>query len=115
MWIKLSGENIISHTYDNISNGKGFDVHIDDFVIVDLMTGFYKYKYVGGFLVEMTQSEIDAHPITVTIRYSLKIKELLEKENKKDLKSKYIEIKKAPSLSQEEKDYIQVLNDSLGV
>lgn len=105
MWLKLDGENIIGFTYDNLDH-TGYDVHIEDIklVFVDngLNHGKYKYKWSGSALVIMDQAEIDAHPVHIRAKVMIKIEGLLDKENKKEKANKYKEVKKDPSLSDEE-------------
>lgn len=102
MWIKLDNENIVGHTYENISDGTGYDIQIPTQVLVDLSTGYYKYKWDGVKLVEMIKVEIDAHPLVIRAIVELKLKELFEKEAAKAEKSQWQEVKKVQGLTAQE-------------
>lgn len=58
LYLKLDGENIIGHDYK--VNGD-YNVGVDAERLVDSQ-GNYKYKYVGGELIELSQTEIESHP-----------------------------------------------------
>jgi len=74
MYIKLDGENIVGHTYENLSDGSDYDAQIPDTVLVDFETSCYKYKFVDNELIELSQEERENHPLLIT-RYTNKFKE----------------------------------------
>jgi len=61
--------------------------------------GVYKYKYVDGQLVELTEVEIDVQPIYLRNKALEKIEKIYLKEDKKAKADKYKEVKKDPSLT----------------
>jgi hypothetical protein len=69
-YIKLSGQNIIDHVdqrHPNV-NPADWDELVQKSVLVFLKganKGKYKYKYVDPDLVELTQNEIDNHPLNL--------------------------------------------------
>ena len=63
MFIKLDGQNITGHDYyshDEYTTG------VNEQILVNLSEpyfGIYKYKYVEGALVELTEQEMAVHPV----------------------------------------------------
>ena len=66
IYIKLNGENIISH--HNIQDTEHTieiaspPLNANGFPSLVTNEGHYKYKYVNGALIELTQEEILSHP-----------------------------------------------------
>jgi len=98
MYIKLAGENIVGHTYENISDGTGYQAQIPTQVLVELDSKskyftFYKFKYDKGVLVALTEQEKEAHPLYVKKLLDQKIDNLLRAQELTSTKAKYVQIK----------------------
>lgn len=64
LYLKLSGSTILGHRYEPTL---GFDT-IGPYIRLYVKgTSYYKYKWVDGSYVEMSQAEIDTHPQKVKL------------------------------------------------
>ena len=106
MWIKLDGETLMGHQYFEDAQHT-IKVSVKKLVNKD---GDYKYKYVAGKLVELTQNEIDNHPLVKEKKLWNKFNDRLHKKARK-LALK--ELKTDSDLTQDEKDWVQARIDEL--
>lgn len=104
MWINVVDENIMGHDYKETDT---CTIKIKDTVLIfneenNPNFGKYKYKYVNNSLVEMTNEEVENHPIVIRESIIAKLKMLKEKEKER---LAWKEVKKL-TLTQVEMSYV---------
>ena len=85
MYIKLDGENIMSHIDERHPgiDAKDWDAKVDEHLLVN-DSGKYKYKYSKGKLVELTAQEYANHPLNVAAKeeeFKDKVRKLLQESD----------------------------------
>jgi hypothetical protein len=101
MYIKLKNDNetITGFTYEEISDGTGYDTQVPNVAMLDLK-GRIQYKYVGGQLVKLTHQEKINHPLWKKHKENKRIDKLKAKiQELKELN----EIKESADLTNSEK------------
>lgn len=79
MLIKLDGQTIIGHIDERHPeiNPTDWDASVSEYILVEMHPTFgvvYKYKYVDGQLVELTEEEKAVHPVMIN-NWKLKFNE----------------------------------------
>lgn len=85
LFVKLSGETIVGHQWDNQDDfdGATYNAEVSNIKLTNEDKD-YKYKVVTGSLVELSQAEIDAHPNKIKKDLLDQITEMKHKEKEKE-------------------------------